>query len=116
MGALDPQADEEAMDLYCGAGTFTLPLARRAGFVSAVESYGPAVRDLRRNLERAGLGNVDAVVSLLGQPVDYERSNALLACERAHSRRWLHDAVFSFKRVHTDRAYVRVEEGPAVRY
>lgn len=61
MEALDPKADEEAMDLYCGAGTFTLPLARRAGFVSAVESYGPAVRDLRRNLERAGLGNVDAV-------------------------------------------------------
>lgn len=53
--------DDEAMDLYCGAGTFTLPLARRAGFVSAVESYGPAVRDLRRNLEQAGIGNVDAI-------------------------------------------------------
>lgn len=53
--------DDEAMDLYCGAGTFTLPLARRVGFVSAVESYGPAVRDLRRNLERANLCNVDAV-------------------------------------------------------
>ena len=60
MEALDPQPDDEAMDLYCGAGTFTLPLARRTGFVSAVESYGPAVRDLRRNLERAGLDNVDA--------------------------------------------------------
>lgn len=59
--ALDPQPDEEAMDLYCGAGTFTLPLARRAGFVSAVESYGPAVRDLRRNLERANLTNVDPI-------------------------------------------------------
>ena len=53
--------DDEAMDLYCGAGTFTLPLARRTGFVSAVEGYGPAVRDLRRNLERAHLDNVDAV-------------------------------------------------------
>ena len=54
--------DDEAMDLYCGAGTFTLPLARRAGFVSAVESYGPAVRDLRRNLQQAGLeGYVDAI-------------------------------------------------------
>ena len=61
MEALDPQPDEEAMDLYCGAGTFTLPLARRAGFVSAVESYGPAVRDLRRNLETAGLDNVDPI-------------------------------------------------------
>lgn len=61
MEALRPAEDEEAMDLYCGAGTFTLPLARRAGFVSAVESYGPAVRDLRRNLETAGLDNVDPI-------------------------------------------------------
>lgn len=59
--ALNPQPHEEAMDLYCGAGTFTLPLARRASFVSAVESYGPAVRDLRRNLETAGLDNVDPI-------------------------------------------------------
>ena len=61
MDALRPTEDEEAMDLYCGAGTFTLPLARRAGFVSAVESYGPAVRDLRRNLETADLDNVDPI-------------------------------------------------------
>ena len=61
MEGLDPQEDDEAMDLYCGAGTFTLPLARRTAFVSAVESYGPAVRDLRRNLEMSGLDNVDAV-------------------------------------------------------
>ena len=57
---LAPGEGDEAMDLYCGAGTFTLPLARRTAFVSAVESYGPAVRDLRRNLERAHLENVDA--------------------------------------------------------
>ncbi len=58
---LGPRQDEDAMDLYCGAGTFTLPLARRADFVSAVESYGPAVRDLRRNLGDAGLDNVDPI-------------------------------------------------------
>lgn len=61
MDALDPGEDDVACDLYCGAGTFTLPLARRCAWVSAVESYGPAVRDLRRNLERAGLDNVDAI-------------------------------------------------------
>lgn len=61
MDGLDPQPEDEAMDLYCGAGTFTLPLARKTDFVSAVESYGPAVRDLRRNLETSGLDNVDAV-------------------------------------------------------
>ena len=61
LDGLRPKEDDEAMDLYCGAGTFTLPLARACGFVSAVESYGPAVRDLRRNLERSGLDNVDAI-------------------------------------------------------
>lgn len=61
MDALRPSADDVAVDLYCGAGTFTLPLARRAAYVAAVESYGPAVRDLRRNLEVAGLDNVDAI-------------------------------------------------------
>lgn len=59
--ALDPGEDDVACDLYCGAGTFTLPLARRCAFVSAVESYGPAVRDLRCNLDRAGLDNVDVI-------------------------------------------------------
>lgn len=61
MEGLSPTDEDEAMDLYCGAGTFTLPLAKTAGFVSAVESYGPAVRDLRRNLEHANLANVDAI-------------------------------------------------------
>lgn len=59
--ALDPQPEDEAMDLYCGAGTFTLPLAQRTSFVSAVEAYGPAVRDLRRNLEAANLDNVEVI-------------------------------------------------------
>lgn len=58
---LDPREEDVAMDLYCGAGTFTLPLARACSFVDAVESYGPAVRDLRRNLEAARLDNVEAV-------------------------------------------------------
>lgn len=61
LARLSPSEDDVAMDLYAGAGTFTLPLARRVGWVDAIESYGPAIRDLRRNLEDARLGNVDAV-------------------------------------------------------
>lgn len=53
------EGDEVACDLYCGAGTFTLPLARAAqGGVIAVESYGPAVRDLNKNLEHAKLADM----------------------------------------------------------
>jgi len=44
-------------DLYCGAGTFTLPLAQRFFQVSAIESYGSSIRDLRRNLDDAGLAD-----------------------------------------------------------
>ena len=61
LDALNPQPEDLAMDLYCGAGTFTLPLARRSDYVWAVESYGPAVRDLRRNLDRARLDNVEVI-------------------------------------------------------
>lgn len=59
--ALEPGKSDVALDLYSGAGTFTLPLAQTCDFVYAVESYGPAVRDLRRNLEDTHLSNVDAV-------------------------------------------------------
>jgi len=48
---LSPDADDAALDLYSGVGTFTLPLAATGCEVVAIESYGPAVRDLRRNLE-----------------------------------------------------------------
>jgi len=69
---------DRVLDLYAGAGTFTLPLAARYHNVCAVESYGPSIRDLRRNLsdnnleakvvggdvarELAGLGAFEAVV------------------------------------------------------
>jgi 23S rRNA (uracil1939-C5)-methyltransferase len=62
LAGLEPDDADVAVDLYCGAGTFTLPLARTAADVVAVESYGPAVRDLRRNLELAGLDDAAEVV------------------------------------------------------
>ncbi len=48
-------------DLYCGAGTFTLPLAQRADFVYAVESAASSVRDLRRNME-----GIDGEIEVIG--------------------------------------------------
>lgn len=48
---LSPTADDAVLDLYAGVGTFTLPLAATGAEVVAIESYGPAVRDLRRNIE-----------------------------------------------------------------
>jgi 23S rRNA (uracil1939-C5)-methyltransferase len=47
-----------ALDLYSGAGYFTLPLARRFAKVEAVETNSAAVRDLRANCAAAKLDNV----------------------------------------------------------
>lgn len=52
LAAVDADGTDRVLDLYAGAGTFTIPLAHVAGEVVSIESAGSAVRDLRRNLER----------------------------------------------------------------
>lgn len=49
---------ERVLDLYCGVGNFTLPLARRSGQVVGVESYAPAIVDARVNALKSGIDNV----------------------------------------------------------
>lgn len=49
---------ERVLDLFCGVGNFTLPLARRAGAVVGVENYAPAIADAISNAARHRLGNV----------------------------------------------------------
>ena len=56
---LDPQPDERVLDLFCGLGNFTLPIARRAGFVAGVEADAGLVARARRNAEQNGIGNVE---------------------------------------------------------
>jgi 23S rRNA (uracil1939-C5)-methyltransferase len=57
---------ERALELFAGAGFFSLGLARRFGRLVAVESDPRAADDLRRNLRAAGLGDADVI----GQPVE----------------------------------------------
>lgn len=59
--ALGESFGETVLDLYCGVGLFTLPLARRFQKVIGVESNPAAVRFARRNLQRAGLTNVRVI-------------------------------------------------------
>ncbi len=50
---------EEALELFAGAGFFTLGLARRFSRVVAVEGDRAAARDLRHNLAACGIAHVD---------------------------------------------------------
>lgn len=50
---------ERVLDLFCGAGNFTLPLARRAAAAVGIEEYAPAIADACRNATVNGIANVD---------------------------------------------------------
>lgn len=56
---LDPQPQDRVLDLFCGLGNFTLPLARRAGTVVGVEGDAGLVARARENAARNSLGNVE---------------------------------------------------------
>ena len=56
-----------ALDLYCGVGLFTLPLARRFAAVIGIEANSSAVRFAKRNLQKAGLANARIVSSKVGE-------------------------------------------------
>ncbi|MDC0662637.1 23S rRNA (uracil(1939)-C(5))-methyltransferase RlmD [Marinobacter sp. SS21] len=55
---LDVQPEERVLDLFCGLGNFTLPLARRAGRVVGVEGDDAMVVRGRENAKLNGLDNV----------------------------------------------------------
>jgi len=52
--AIGDAAGDAAIDLYCGVGLFTLPLARRFRRLIGVEANGRATAFARRNVEYAG--------------------------------------------------------------
>jgi 23S rRNA (uracil1939-C5)-methyltransferase len=70
---LDPGADSRVLDLFCGLGNFTLPLARNAGEVVGVEGDSGLVQRARENAARNGIHNArfnaaDLARDLRGEP------------------------------------------------
>ena len=56
---LEPKRDEQVLDLFCGLGNFTLPLARHAGRVLGIEAGADLVQRARENAQRQGMDNVE---------------------------------------------------------
>jgi 23S rRNA (uracil1939-C5)-methyltransferase len=56
---LEPRAGESVLDLFCGLGNFTLPIARTAGRVTGVEGEAALVARSLANAQRNGIDNVE---------------------------------------------------------
>ncbi len=62
---LEPQATDQVLELFCGLGNFSLPLARRVQQVSAVEGDAALIQRARENAERNVIRNIDFHVANL---------------------------------------------------
>jgi 23S rRNA (uracil1939-C5)-methyltransferase len=69
--AADLQGNEAAWDLYCGAGTITLALARRAKHVLGIELNEGSVMDARANAGRNGITNVEFIAGDLKDVIQH---------------------------------------------
>ena len=63
-----PKADDHVLDLFCGLGNFSLPLARRADRVTGVEISREMVLGAAANAERNGLSNARFLAGDLSKP------------------------------------------------
>jgi 23S rRNA (uracil1939-C5)-methyltransferase len=64
-------ASDTALDLFCGLGNFTLPLARRARRVLGVEGDASLVAKAESNAARNGVGNAAFVKENLFEPAQF---------------------------------------------
>lgn len=70
MDFMDIQPGERILDLFCGLGNFTLPLATKAAEVVGVEGDDAMVVRGRENAEHNGLNNVSFYGADLTKPFD----------------------------------------------
>ncbi|MGR9053306.1 MAG: 23S rRNA (uracil(1939)-C(5))-methyltransferase RlmD [Gammaproteobacteria bacterium] len=62
--------NDRVLDLFCGLGNFTLPMARYAGHVVGVEGDLPLVEHARSNARLNGIGNVEFHAADLSRDID----------------------------------------------
>jgi 23S rRNA (uracil1939-C5)-methyltransferase len=71
MRLLDPAAGDTVLDLFCGLGNFTLPLARRAARAVGVEGDAALIARARGNAGRNGIGNAEFHAQNLFEPAAF---------------------------------------------
>ncbi|MCM1523173.1 MAG: 23S rRNA (uracil(1939)-C(5))-methyltransferase RlmD [Ruminococcus sp.] len=59
--------NEDVLDLYCGAGTISLSLAKRAGRVTGAEVIPEAAENARKNAAANNIANADFICADAGQ-------------------------------------------------
>lgn len=88
LALLDPRPQERVLDLFCGLGNFTLPLARHAGRVVGVEADAQLLDKARENARHNALTNVEfRQADLYEQGEDFTGFDF----EREHYDKWLLD-------------------------
>jgi 23S rRNA (uracil1939-C5)-methyltransferase len=79
---LQLDARSVVLDLFCGLGNFTLPMARTAGSVVGIEGDAGLIARARSNAEANGLANARFGVANLAGPEAVDRCLALAGSEK----------------------------------
>lgn len=69
------EADDQVLDLFCGVGNFSLPLATRCKQVIGVEGVSKMVQRATDNAQRNGIQNAQFVVADLNDPKPLSGTN-----------------------------------------
>ena len=77
--ALQSAEGENALELYCGVGLLTIPLARHFKHVVGVESDSSAAKFAQSNLRRAGLSNTKIANEDVGNWLAWNEENSTVA-------------------------------------
>jgi len=83
LGLLEIESDDRVLDLFCGLGNFTLPIARQAKYLVGVEGSEDLVQQARANAQANNIDNVefhavDLTKSTEGLPWVSERYDKVL--------------------------------------
>jgi 23S rRNA (uracil1939-C5)-methyltransferase len=86
---LDIQADNRVLDLFCGIGNFTLPLAKRAKEVIGIEGSETLTTRAQQNAQNNQLTNVSFLARNLFEATDPKHQQELVSL--GYFDRWLID-------------------------